>query len=349
MPVQTRHSRYFAGIKLGRKYGISSDNVFLGKKFFEKIIDSIGIVFLPTIAYESYSCKECIRLSIISYFDNRNYIVVTRPLSFSLKDILPVINFLKKEKELPTIASIVSEKLSGYKKFIDALSGKVDGFEIDLGLFYALYGFKRGFESYAIDIIEELISYSNVPIIAKLSPNIPLNIDFLGSLESLGIGGLVFSPHPIYSVGHQLFRIHSPQISAIYSYIWAEIVVSKIGTNTAYVSDVPPLLQEPTDIMKVFDLILYDVQKVLEFIPDENIKVENRGFPLKWVKIPENLRPAIKNQKNICASVCPYDAFKKNVAQNKGIAIANSMCDKCGLCITLCGKNVTLASEILPE
>lgn len=342
--------RYFAGIKIREKTGISSENVFIKKNFLEKHLEWLGVFFTPTISHISGSGNK-IRMHVVSFSSKDDYIVVSRPLSFSVDDILPIIDFLRGEHEIPVIVSVVADRLSRYKELIKVFNNIVDGIEIDLGLFYTLYGYKRGFESYAIDIIEELVSYSPVPIIAKITPNMPMSLNFLENIEATGLGGFVFSPHPIYSVGNEIFRIHSVQLSTIYSYIWAGIVVSKVKINTAFISDTNPLEKLNTSVAGIFDLILFDTYLLFKEINEKNIFKKGYEFPLKWRKIPQNLRPALFQGHDSlkCARVCPYNAFNTSKKGLETLIIANEDCDRCGLCITLCDKKITLAKELLPE
>ncbi len=342
--------RYFAGIKVRRKTGISSENVFIKKSFLEKHLERFGIFFTPTISYIGDSDNR-IRVHVVSFSSRNDYIVVTRPLSFSINDVFSVIDFLRKEHEVPVIVSIVADRLSRYKELIKNFHDNVDGIEIDLGLFYTLYGYKRGFESYAIDIVEELVSYSPVPIIAKITPNMPMSVDFLEAIEDTGLGGFVFSPHPIYSVGNEIFRIHSVQLSTIYSYVWAGIVVSKVKISTAFISDTNILEDINTSIAGIFDLILFDTYLLFEELNEEDVVKKGYEFPLKWRKISTNLRPALipGSESQKCINICPYNAFNLNEIDEKTLIIANEDCDRCGLCITLCDKKITLATELLPE
>ncbi len=270
--------------------------------------------------------------------DGSDYIVATRPLYASPEDVAAEAERLR-GRGFRVAASIVADRLSGYMDLLDALGGGSDMVEIDLGLFYALYGYRRGFESYALDILEELVPISPVPLAAKFSPNMPLSREFLGEVEKIGVNMLVFSTHPVYTVGDEIFRVHSTHLSLIYGSIWSSIVSE--GLNSSKLVTVEAGAE---GVDRVFSGILYDTALIMRHVKSR--RVEN-SFPTEWVEIPGGVFPAVTGDWE-CVSACPLGAFKDE-AGGETVAADPEVCDLCGLCLSMCGTHVVLARELTPQ
>ena len=313
--------------------GVGSDSPFPPSTL---ISSEDRAVILPTVSPTSTFSRKT-RIEVVRYTPGGDYAVVTRPLYMSVEDALEEARKLKNRELKLVAASVVADKLSGFQYLVEAFDREVDAIEVDLGLFYAIYGFRRGFESYAIDIVEELIPYSKVPLIVKLAPSMPLNRDLIYELGRAGVSRVVYSTRPVYVVGSEIFRVHSTHLSMIYSRLWRRLAGKNFTIPSMLASDIA----YPNS---GFEAVLLDVSIIMEKL-EFGGHVKN-AFPEKWLYVPEGLYPAIKGLRE-CASTCPYNAFSDK--SNEIVIADKNLCDMCGLCISLCGSNVTLAKELTPK
>ncbi|MEZ0345534.1 MAG: hypothetical protein ABWK01_03205 [Infirmifilum sp.] len=347
---------YFAGLQLKEPRGVSSEDVI-----FYKMVDSLlshenklSIFFLPTVTDQELFVPppQSIRTRItLQYFSSwSDYIIVTRPFSFTTQEVENIALRIRGNGDYRIVASLASPRLSSLRTLASRFSGKVDGYEIDLGLTYLLTGGKRGFESYAIDMVEEFVSDSSRPVFIKVSPTTPFSHEFLQQLKSIGIAALIFSPHLTYSIGKEFFRIHAPALSRIYALIWAKLIA---GTNlpSAYISDIPEQFFGELAVENTFDVLLFDTALLSGVVdPPRTTGLENE-IPVRWPHIPELLRPAIDVSRDPhCINLCPYRAFEadsRSQALHTSIIIASEKCNHCGLCLSC--KNLKLVANIIPE
>ncbi len=344
---------YFAGLQLEGSKGLSSDDVIFYRLLglLPSFLEGVGVFFLPTVSDQIVEDRGKTRIWVHHFVSWSDYVIMTRPLSFSVDEVEEIALKLKQKGNYKLIASIASHRLSSLKMLAERLADKVDGFEVDLGLLYLLAGGRRGFEAYAIDILEEFISSSSKPVMVKLNPVAPLTQEFIRQLKSIGITALVFSPHVIYSVGNEFFRVHSTYLSKIYALIWAKLIAAS-DVPSAYISDVPEDALSEFAVEKSFDIILYDTA-LLKYVVDlPQVNRFDDEFLVKWVKIPERLRPAVNaREEPNCTRVCPFRAFNPSEPAPEAsseILVASENCDKCGLCLSCC-RSARFVAVISPE
>ena len=292
---------------------------------------------MPTISPSSKWEPGRTRVYAVRYAGTGDYILVTRPLYLGLDDALREAEALKK-RGVRVAASVVAERLSGYVFLLSRLGKRVDMVEVDLGLFYALHGFKRGFESYALDLLEEIIPASKVPLAVKLSPNMPISREFLKEMEEIGVNLLVFTTHPVYTVGEEIFRVHSTHLSLIYNSIWATVASEGLRVRKLLATEVLS-----GDAEKAFSGFLVDTTVTAKSLPD--VHVEN-PFPKKWDTVARGLLPALPSDSLYCSSACPYGAFRGG---GELVIAKKELCDLCGLCLSMCKDKVMLVKELVPS
>jgi len=338
---------YFAGFSLKSDVGLSSDDVVLFKTVSQQpeLFESVGMIALPTVSdYRAGNARKA-RIHVVYYKSQSDYLLLTRPLSANLEEVVSFASSLRgSSSDLKIFASLASDRITGFERLIRAFGGSVDGYEIDLGLMFHLYGMRRGFESFAIDLLEELVRRADRPLLAKVSPGIPMSEDFLKLVVETGISGLVFSPHVAYSIGSELFRAHSPLLSRVFSHAWARLSAS-LSLSTAYITDVPPALLDELDPARAFDVLLLDVAALLGYVKIR----EGAGapMPLRWIEAAEGAYPTLDWEDRECAYACPFAAF---AGAGKGglLAAREERCDFCGLCLSAC-KTAKLTRVLTPE
>ncbi len=315
--------------------GVSSDTPFLPSKL---PIDSADIVFLPTVSKDVASAGKA-RIYAVKW-DGRDYIIATRPLYVGLDVVSSEAGRLR-ARGFKVVISLVAGKLSEYIDLLEKLGGNGDMVEVDLGLFYALYGYRRGFESYALDILEELVPVSPAPLVAKFSPNMPLSREFLVEVEKIGVNMLVFSTHPVYTVGGEIFRVHSTHLSLIYGSLWSSLVSEGLN-STKFIT----LERGVEPRGNIFSGILYDTALIMDSIGSGPVENE---FPTRWLRMPSGMLPMIIARIDECRLSCPLKAFEENGVEEGTVTANPEKCDLCGLCLSLCGQNVVLARELRPQ
>lgn len=346
---------YFAGLQLKSRIGISSEDVIIYKilESETRIIDKLGVFFLPTLSDQDFLNEEGKTRILIHYFSSwSDYVIITRPFSFPVEYVEDLARKLRgKGDDNRVIASFAAPRLSSLRKLASRFSEIVDGFEIDLGLTYLLTGSRRNFESYAIDMIEEFISESRRPVLVKISPNTPLSQEFIQQLKAIGVSGVVFTPHLTYTIGKEFFRIHATYLSKIYALVWAKLIAGT-DVTTAYISDVPEQFLDELAIERTFDIQLFDTALLSNMIELPPISEARRDLPVKWPMIPYPLKPAINiSREAYCIKVCPFRAFEKDELPSSldtNLLSASKRCDYCGLCLSCC-KTLKLVATITPE
>lgn len=345
---------YFAGLPLRARRGLSSDDVVLYKLLESNTekLDDIAIFFLPTVSSD-IRVEEDSRARIwVHQFNSWNdYMIMTRPLAFSLEEAERLAQTLKLRSDAKVVASFASSRLSSLRALAERFADKVDGFEIDLGLTYILSGGRRGFESYVIDMLEEFVSESARPVIVKLSPAAPPTQEFLRHLKTIGVGAVIFSPHVVYSLGNEFFRVHSTYLSKVYALIWAKLATTS-DVPSAYISDIPEHLLGDFAVERSFDIILYDTALLHRVASFPQVKRLGDEFLVRWSSIHERMRPAFNlREEPPCVDVCPFRAFTRE-GEATGITgdflVASEKCDRCGLCLSCC-KSARLVAVISPE
>lgn len=350
MPPLTKAGAYFAGFSLRSSIGLSSDDVVVYKVLTQRpeLRENFGIVFLPTVAERRVSSHRKLRIHLVYYRSQAEYLILTRPLSITLEEVVSLAQKLRgNSTALKIFASLASERLSGFEQLIREFSSFVDGYEVDLGLMFHLYGMRRSFESFALDLLEELVRRADRPLLAKVSPNVPMSDDFLTLVVETGISGLVFSPHVTYSVGNELFQAHSPLLSRVYSYAWARLSAS-LNLPAAYITDMPPSMLEEADPARAFDALLLDTAALLS-----HVKIREEAgapMPLRWVETAEGAYPTLEWEDRECALVCPFAAFSSfsSIGQGGLLTADEEKCDLCGLCLSAC-RSAKLARVLTPE
>lgn len=338
---------YFAGFSLHNNLGVSSDDVLLYKILAQRpeMCESFGLIVLPTVSERQVSTNKKARLHLVYYRSQTDYLVLTRPLSVSYEEVTNSARVLKSGANPPKIfASLASERISGFDQLIRMFSGLVDGYEVDLGLMFHLYGRRRGFESLAIDFLEELVRRADRPLVAKVAPGVPMSDDFLRLVVETGVSGLVFSPHVTYSIGDELFRAHSPLLSRVFSYAWARLSAT-INVSTAFITDILPSVLSELDPARAFDTLMLDMAALFSIIKLQ----EEAGtpIPLRWVEASEGTYPTLEWKDRSCALVCPFSAFVEAVQE--GLLVASEeRCDLCGLCLSAC-RSAKLTRVLEPE
>lgn len=343
----TKARGYFAGFSLRSCKGLSSDDVILFKLIARRpdLCEEFGLVALPTVSDHVTGSTRKARIHLVYYKSQTDYLLLTRPLHVNLEEAVSLASRLRSGfSDLKIFASLASERITGFEQMIRAFGSYVDGYEIDLGLMFHLYGMRRGFESFAIDLLEELVRRADRPLLAKVSPGIPMSEDFLKLVVETGISGLVFSPHVTYSIGNELFRAHSPLLSRVYSHAWARLSAS-LSLSTAYITDVPPAALDEVDPAKAFDILLLDAAALVSYV---RIR-EGVGtpMPLRWVEAAQGTYPTLEWGDRDCASVCPFAAFA-SVREEGLLAALEERCDLCGLCLSAC-KTAKLTRVLTPE
>jgi NAD-dependent dihydropyrimidine dehydrogenase PreA subunit len=342
----------FAGLNLHGKWGISSEDVIIVKKLLilgNEQQEPPPIIFLPTVAHDTRENPSLTRIYIAKYSSALDYLAVSRPFSFSLEEVLTMAKRLREKfPETKIVASMAPSKLSELKALSSNFSNLVDAYEVDLGLMSLLHQYPRSFQAYAVDMLEEFVSIAPKTVLAKVTPNIPFSRDLLELLVETGINGVIFSPHPIYTIGRDLFRLHSPLLSIVYASLWAGLIAG-LEVSTAFISDRAPTLLTEHDIENAYDLLLYDTALVFktEIVPSNKIG----PLPLKWANISPGMVPAVDVEKEpFCQHVCPLQAFKQenSTTLHTSIVTANKNCDNCGLCLSLC-ETARLIRELSPE
>ncbi|AKG38956.1 hypothetical protein MA03_06415 [Infirmifilum uzonense] len=343
---------YFAGLSLTSPRGVSSEDVVLYNipEFATAYKEKFGVFFLPTVTDSELSFERNKTRILVHYFSSwKDYVIVTRPFSFSVEEVEAIARKIREESKV--IASIAASRLSSLTRLSSRFMGIVDGFEIDLGLTSLLIGEHRSFESYAIDVIEEFVSVSKRPVFVKVSPSVQLSSEFLENLRQTGIAGMVFTPHIVYSIGREFFRVHSPYLSKLYALIWAKLIAST-DIPTAYISDIPEHLLGEVSVEKTFDILLFDTALLSTLVDMPGVVELDKEMPIRWRYIPDPLRPAIDVVREPqCLNVCPYRAFskEKNLHDSpSGLAVADEKCNVCGLCLSSC-KDVKLMATLTPE
>lgn len=346
---------YFAGLRLRAAKGLSSDDVILFKRLESgsEILEDLGLIFLPTISDKEITAsdREKTRILFTRFHSWTDYVAVSRPLSFSVEDVERAAQIARSKEKWKVIASLACTRFSQLRLLAKRLADKVDGFEIDLGLMHLLAGGHRSFESFAIDVVEEFVAESVRPVFVKLSPNIPLSQELLQNLASMGIAGMVFTPHLTYSIGRELFTVHSAYLSRLYALIWANLIAGS-SFPTVFVSDVPENYFGDVSIEKTFDVILFDTALLSRAVELPKVESSEDHLPVRWSRIPVGLRPAVDVSLNsLCSRVCPYGALNaKERASGEvgGVIVASETCDGCGLCLSLC-KGSKLMAVLTPE
>uniref|UniRef100_A0A7C3SNZ4 4Fe-4S dicluster domain-containing protein n=1 Tax=Thermofilum pendens TaxID=2269 RepID=A0A7C3SNZ4_THEPE len=343
---------YFAGLSLPSSAGLSSDDVLLYKLIAERedTLRDFGLLVFPAVPdtelATSYT-RRAPRIHYVYYRSPSDYLALTRPLSAQLGEILEMLKIARsKYPQCKLFVSLASDKVSKLEGFLRAFAGRVDGYEVDLGLMFHLYGRRRGFEAFAVDVLEELVHRADRPILAKLSPSVPMSDEFVSLVVETGVNAVVFSPHVTYSVGKELFRVHSPLLSRVFSYAWAQLAAG-LSLSTAYISDIPPDELGELDPSRAFDVILYDTALVpiLFQIPPGT----GSPPPLRWAQVNEGVYPVVSAEEEGCAKSCPRGAFEKAVPGWKGHLFAtSSRCDLCGICLSVC-RTARLAQILAPE
>lgn len=342
---------YFAGLQLQGRWGVSSDDVLLARALGEGLgsYEAPPILFLPTVTYGVGNVvgERITRVYIARYRSPGDYLALTRPLYLDADTAFRLAESIR--ARLPStkiVASIATPKLSELRALASSFSKAVDAFEVDLGVLGILYGQRKSFEAFALDIVEEFVSAAPSPVVVKVSPGVPLSDAFLKLLVDAGVGGIVFSPHPVYAVGKSLFRVHSPLLSEVYSLIWARLI-TELNVSTAIVSDKPLEEIKEHDPITAFDIVLFDTALMFKRLKIAGT-VEN-DLPLNWRSIATGLLPSVTlTEEEVCADVCPYGALNPLSAGETTDAVADSRCDLCGLCLSLC-KTARLVRVLSPE
>jgi len=343
---------YFAGLQLSTSTGLSSDDVLLHRLVAERedLIRGFGLVIFPAppdAELAAAHVKRAPRIHYVYYRSPSDYLALTRPFSTELRDVLELLGAIRSRlPQCRLFASLASDRVSKLESMLRALAGRVDGYEVDLGLMFHLYGRRRGFEAFAADLLEELVHRADRPVIAKLSPSVPMSDDFVRLIVETGVSAIVFSPHITYSIGKELFRVHSPLLSRVFSYAWAQLAAG-LSLPTAYISDIPPDELGELDPSRAFDVILYDTA----FVPSISGIPTGAGSPppLRWTPVDEGVYPVISAEEQECARSCPRGAFEKAVPGWRGHLFAlSSKCDLCGLCLSVC-RTAKLAQILAPE
>lgn len=347
-----KRNMLFAGLQVSGKWGVSSEDVVLARRFakFSTEDENPPIIFLPTVSSKEAEDRASTRIYVVKLSSLNDYLIVTRPFSFGTEEILSMAKQLRKKSQgMKIVASLAPSKLSELKILSSRFSDDVDAFEVDLGLMCIKHQYSRSFQAYAIDMLEEFVSFSPKTVLVKVSPNIPLSRDFLELLVETGISGIIFSPHPVYTIGKFLFRMHSPLLSTVYAMLWAGLITG-LDVSTAFISDKAPSALNEHDIEGAYDLLLFDVALILK--SDPTFKGKINPFPLKWANIPQGLVPAIDVEKEpYCREICPYKSYdieSPTLGSHSTIVSANSNCDGCGLCLSIC-ETARLVKELAPE
>ncbi len=343
---------YFAGLQLSSSIGLSSDDVLLHRLIAERedILGSFGLLVLPAVSDAepvAGHAKKTPRMHYVYYKSPSDYLALTRPLFTEPQEVFELLEIARSRyPQCKLFVSLASDRISKLESILRALAGRVDGYEVDLGLMFHLYGRRRGFEAFAVDLLEELVYRADRPVVAKLSPSTPMSDDFVRLIVETGVSAIIFSPHVTYSVGRELFRVHSPLLSRVFSYAWAQLAAG-LSLSTAYISDIPPDELGELDPVRAFDVILYDTALVprISRIPSGS----GSPPPLRWVSVDEGVYPVISAEEEECARSCPRGAFEKALPGWKGHLFAiSSKCDLCGLCLSVC-RTARLARVLAPE
>lgn len=343
---------YFAGLQLSSSMGLSSDDVLLHRLIAERgeLLEGFGLLVLPAAPDAELAAdhvRRAPRIHYVYYKSPSDYLALTRPFSTELRVILELLSVARSKcPQCKLFASLASDRVSKLESLLRSLAGRVDGYEVDLGLMFHLYGRRRGFEAFAVDLLEELVHRADRPVVAKLSPSVPMSDDFVRLIVETGVSAIIFSPHIIYSVGRELFRVHSPLLSRVFSYAWAQLAAG-LSLPTAYISDIPPDELGELDPSRAYDVILYDTA----LIPRISRIPPGLGSPppLRWASADEGVYPVVSAEEEDCAKSCPREAFEKAAPGWRGHLFAiSSRCDLCGLCLSVC-RTARLAQILAPE
>ncbi len=341
---------FFASYRLRSNWGLSSENVIFSKDLYTKATEeNAGIFIMPTLSLTDPLEKNKIffRIKLVEYNSDRTYIAVSRPLSTIPKDVFSLSEEIKRIGNIPVFASISGGPLSEWILLLEKVDKKFDGIELDLSTSYILQSMKRGFEHFALDIVEELISIASKPVIAKVSINLPLNTDFLEKLVSAGVNGLVFSSHPIYTIGKHVFRVHSTVFSRVILRIVASLATQIPEISLAYISD--EVLGKRDDLLDIFNVVLYDTSYIFSKISISRYSPQiSSSLPIRWDEVPKGMKIALDTLKgDICRNICPYGAFRPEY--DGGFTEAEEICDYCGLCFSICKDSVKFVKSLKPD
>jgi len=340
----------FAGLTLTSKIGLSSDNPIISPCFYDWLLaNNIGIIFTPTITRNTLPEEKDKRYAKISIAEltEEDYIIITRPLSMSFDLFTNLLlqrlkDSSKNNSSIPIVASIAGKRLSDFADIIEKLeeSGIFSAIELDLISTQILLGSRRGLFEYSIDLIDEIISITKMTVISKIPVSMALSKDTLPDLLKTDVKGIVISPHPIYSIGSHIFRVHSTALSRININILAKVLTQFEEIDVAYVDDALEIeKKEKPFIYKIFNLLLYDVSFLLNF--KKSIRSYTRGFqefPIIWPHLRKGFKLVVDPRYvKQCSKICPYDAIP--FKEEEELIEVTDKCDFCGLCVSICPKN----------
>ncbi len=350
----------FAGLSLKSPIGLSSDNVILNKNFLKWLKENnVGIIFTPTLINKRNKLEdEKRRYAKIQAIEIKEdeYIFVTRPLSFTMDEFLN--KYLKDFKELHQndeeinfIASITGRKLNEIVDIIEKIEQTkiFSAYEIDTVLFQVLFNNRRGLFEYSIDLIDEILSIINKPLLVKIPVMMALNTETINDLLKTDINGIIISPHPIYNIGSHIFRVHSSAISHIDINILAKVLTQFEEIDIGYIDDSYTSIFDRFNkpfIYRIFNTLLYDISYLLLF--REKIaffKKELGEFPIRWVSLPKDFTLLVDSRYlNTCSKICPFDAIPEVSEENT--AEVTEQCVFCGLCLSLCSEKAVKKAKI---
>ena len=347
----------FAGLSLKSPLGLSSDNVILSGSFLEWLRqNNIGIIFTPTLTkttiYLKDKRKRYAKINTLELTES-DYIFVTRPLSLTVDELLNnhignLKEFHDANEDIKLVASIAGKKLNDIVNIVEKIEETkiFSAYEIDIVSTQILFN-RRGIYEYAVDLIDEILSIVKKPLLAKIPVSMAINTEIMNDLLKTNINAIVISPHPIYSIGSHIFRVHSTAVSHVNINILAKVLTQFEEIDIAYIDDAFTFnkIQKPF-IYKIFNVLLYDVSYLLYFKKGiQFFKKDLREFPVRWQSIRKDFNLLIDaNYLDKCFKVCPFDAIPEKSKDNT--IEVSEQCEFCGLCLSLCPKNAVKKAKI---
>lgn len=332
----------FGGLRLKSRWGVSSDNVIINRKYYEWIIKQGGsILFSPTFSVFNplHETERSYAKIVISKLIKDEYLIYSRPLSFSIEDITR--NIINLKEEVPLVASIYGRTFMEWETLVEFCEKRgFNALEIDFSL-------KKSFpeKDYSLtDLIPEIASITKLPLILKVSL---LNKSGEIYKEISDIRGLILSPHITYSIGSHVFRVHSTELSALALNLVLPLISELEDTvSIAMISDMF-FKNEYKHMFGSLNLVLYDASLLLKYLGvNQRFEVRSLKPLFSWPSLSRDMKLAF-DSKNlaVCKSVCPQDSIP---SEGKGLVEVNDNCDFCGICLSLCGDLVKMVKVFNP-
>ncbi len=333
----------FGGLRLKGKWGLSSDNVVLNKKYYEWIIKQGGsILFSPTFSTFNplNETKRLYAKLVIGKLNAYEYVIYSRPLSFNIENIKNIINLTR---DVPLIASIYGRTFAEWETLVEFCEKRgFDALEIDLSLENVLSE-----SNYPLaDLISEIASITRLPLFLKV-PIVGGRYNIYR--ETSDVRGIILSPHITYSIGSHIFRIHSTELSTLILSMALSIISELEGTiSVAMISDT--FIKNRYNynyVIEHLNLILYDTSLLLRYLGiSKKFEIRSLKPVFAWPSISRNMKLAFDSEKmTICQTVCPYGSIP---SKGKGLVEVSDTCDFCGLCLSLCNDLIKIVKIFKP-